>query len=206
MVAVIDAHEGAGASAGWEKHRLTLTLEKSKAWLAWAEYDGKWFEQLYFADFIEDRASDINSPTPTHMLELAQHFQAARSVNFESSERMSDGQTNLVYKEETTAKAGAKGTIEIPDKLRLIIKPYIGGPTYWLWARFRYRLVGGAVKLGYVLERPTELLEAAFVDIVAEIRDGKPETAHVPATDEKPSVLASPGHPGIRQPIFYGKP
>jgi uncharacterized protein YfdQ (DUF2303 family) len=207
VIAVINSHQGDDLPGGWRDHRLTLSLEKTTAWKAWEQFDGKWFNQLDFADFVELRASDIHVPEPTYMLELAQHFQAKRSIDFESSSRINNGETHLVYSEKTTgAKAGEKGGLDIPDKLRLILKPYIGGPSYWVWARFRYRIDGGALALGYVLERPIEILEAAFVDIVEEIRSGKEATEAREATENTPSVLAAPGHPGITQPILYGKP
>lgn len=194
VVAVIDSHEGADLPAGWEGHKLTLSLEKTDAWLAWAKADGQWFDQITFAEFIEDRASDVKTPTSAELLELAQSFQAHRKVEFESSERMKDGQTNLQFKETVTAKAGQKGNIVIPDELLLVLKPYVGGPAYHVFARFRYRLNGAQLVLGVVLQRPQEILDAAFADVVTAIREGEK------ARDGWPE------HGGISQPIFYGRP
>lgn len=194
VVAVIDAHEGAGKPAGWEGHKLTLALEKTDAWKAWTKADGQWFQQLDFAEFIEDRASDVKTPSSADLLELAQSFQAHRKVDFESSERMKDGQTNLAFKETVAAKAGQKGNIVIPDELLLVLKPYVGGPAYHVFARFRYRLNGAQLALGIVLQRPQEILDAAFADVVTAIREGEK------ARDGWPE------HGGISQPIFYGRP
>lgn len=194
VVAVIDSNEGAGKPAGWEGHRLALSLEKTDAWKAWAKADGQWFAQLDFAEFIEDRASDVKTPSSADLLELAQSFQAARKVDFESSERMKDGQTNLAFKETVAAKAGQKGNIVIPDELLLVLKPYVGGPAYHVVARFRYRLNGATLGLGIVLQRPQEILDAAFADVVTAIREGEK------ARDGWPE------HGGISQPIFYGRP
>jgi uncharacterized protein YfdQ (DUF2303 family) len=208
VIGVIDAPAGAERPSGWQTHRVTLSLEKSKPWVAWEQSDRAWFEQMDFADFIEDRASDVRDPEPATLLELAQSFQAAREVDFESSERMSDGQTRLDFKETITAKAGQKGHIEIPDRLQLALKPYIGGPAYWVTARFRYRLRGAQLRLGYVLERPQEILDLAFADIVAEIRHGR---AGIEEQGQKtevgtPIVTIQEGFAGITQPIFYGRP
>lgn len=194
VIAVLDSHEGADLPAGWEGHKLTLSLEKTDAWTAWAAADGKWLQQLEFAEFIEDRASDVKEPTAADLLELAQSFQAHRNVEFESSERMKDGQTNLAFKETVTAKAGQKGNIVIPDELLLVLKPYVGGPAYHVYARFRYRLNGAQLSLGIVLQRPQEILDAAFADVVTAIRDGEQARDGWPA------------HGGITQPIFYGRP
>lgn len=206
VVAIVNTHEGANKPAGWDDHRLTLDLVKSKPWLAWEELDGRLIDQVTFAEFIELRAMDIRTPDAAHMLDLAQHFTAKRSVDFESSEKLANGEVQLKYTESTTAKAGQKGSVEIPERLQLVLRPYIGGPAYFVWARFRYRLHGSDLKLGVVLERPQEILDAAFVDIVTEIREGKVSTTAADATENSPSVIAAPGHKGISQPILYGRP
>jgi len=193
VIAIIDSHQGADKPAGWGQHRLTLALEKTKAWRAWVGHDGQWLKQVDFAEFIESRAPEVKTPTSASLLELAQSFQATRHVEFESSERLKDGQTQLGYKETLTAKAGHKGTIVIPDDLLLVLKPYVGGPTYHVTARFRFRLNGTELVLSYTLERPEEILDAAFADLIAAIRDG-----------EKRDGQAF--HNGITQPIFFGRP
>jgi len=104
----------------------------------------------------------------------------------------------LSYKETVTAKAGQKGSIEIPKKIKLALRPYVGGPIYFIWANFRYRLDGANVRMGFKLERPENVLEAAFADIVTEIRDGR--------TDKKDGTETRV-HDGVGDvPIFNGKP
>lgn len=198
VVAIIDSHEAAGLNPGWQKHRVTLDLEHSKAWLAWAEADGKLFEQDVFADFLDDRYIDVIDPTAARMIDIARSFQAHTKVNFESSIREASGDVKLNFTEDTTAKAGQKGDIEIPARIQLALRPYVGGPIYSIWANFRYRLRGGAVFLGFKLERPENILEAAFADIVTEIRDGRTDKR-----DGEETVV----HQGIGEvPIFMGRP
>ncbi|MEA1264217.1 DUF2303 family protein [Microbacterium sp. STF-2] len=204
VIAVIDSHESTGGEPGWQKHRVSLDLEHSKAWLAWAAADGKLATQEEFADFLDDRYLDVIEPTPAQMIDIARTFQAKTKVNFESGVRETSGEVKLTYQEETTAKAGQKGDIEIPSRIQLALRPYVGGPIYSIWASFRYRLRGGSVVLGFKLERPELILEAAFADIVSEIRDGK--------TDKRPNADSSElvetrVHDGIGDvPIFYGRP
>lgn len=203
VVAIIDAHAD---EPGWEDHRLRLVLEKTPAWIAWAEMDGKMVGQVDFAEFIDLRASDVREPEPAALIELAQFFEAKRNLEYESSERMTDGQTRLVYKETISAKAGQKGDIQIPDRIQLVLKPYIGGPSYYVWARFRYRIHGSALLLGYVIERPQEILDAAFADIVALIQNGKSETPDQQATDSAPFRPGSKGFAGVTQRVYFGRP
>lgn len=192
---VADLAQQAAEPTELQKHQLRLALEKSKPWLAWEKADGHLFAQDEFADFLEDRYLDVREPAPALLIDIATTFQAKTNVDFNSGVRLDSGDVRLTFEEKTTAKAGQKGDIEIPKRIELVIRPYIGGPIYSIWASFRYRLRGGSVFLGFKLERPENILDAAFADIVAEIRDG--------ATD-KDGVQVHPGVGGV--PIFNGKP
>lgn len=194
VVGVIDSHEEAGGFPGWQKHTVRLALEKSKPWLAWEAVDGKLLSQEDFADFIDDQWSDVTDPAPGVLIDIATTFHAKTNVEFNGGVRLDSGDVKLTFEEKTTAKAGQKGDIEIPTKVQLALRPYIGGPIYSIWAHFRYRLRSGQVLLGFKLERPERVLEAAFADIVTDIRDGK--------TDGDTVV-----HLGIGDvPVFNGKP
>lgn len=195
VVAVIDSHQGTEAEPGWQKHWLTLALEKSKSWIAWEKVDGQLLDQATFADFLDDRWSDVIEPDAALMVDLATTFQAKTKVDFDSGVRMDSGEVKLTYAETVTARAGQKGEITIPKKVKLALRPYVGGPIYSIWAHFRYRLQGGDVRMGFRLERPENTLDAAFADIVTDIRDGRAETD------------AAVAHEGIGDvPIFSGKP
>lgn len=202
VIAVIDSHDGGGYDAGWQKHRVSLDLEHSKQWLAWKSADGKLFEQGEFADFIDDQWNDVIDPEPARMIDIARTFQAHTKVTFESAIRDQSGDVKLSYVEDTAAKAGQKGDIEIPARIQLALRPYIGGPIYSVWANFRYRLRGGSVVLGFKLERPENTLEAAFADIVTEIREGRTDKRVTPEASAAVRV-----HDGIGEvPIFFGRP
>lgn len=197
VVAVIDSHDQ--GEPGWQKHAVRLELRHTKSWEAWTKVDGKLLEQTEFAEFIEQQALDVRTPETAVLIEIAQSFQAKTSVDFEGGERLDSGQVRLEYKETVSAKAGQKGHIDIPKELELLLRPYIGGPVYVVVARFRYRLRGSQLGLGIVLQRPQEILDAAFADIVTEIRDGKTVTK-----GEDKTVV----HEGIPSavPIFSGRP
>ncbi|MDY7542638.1 MULTISPECIES: DUF2303 family protein [unclassified Cryobacterium] len=205
VVAVIDSHTGADKPAGWEGHKLTLGLVKTPAWLAWAEHDlgtnpRAWFNQAEFAEFIEARALDVVDPDHARLIEIATTFEAKSNADFGSAVRLDNGEVKFEYTETTTAKAGSKGALEIPKILKLAIRPYIGGPIYHVTAQFRYRVNSGDLRLGFALERPQDILDAAFADVVSEIRDGKTEKKVGPPPTETRLFE------GITAPIFYGKP
>lgn len=177
VVGVINAHEGAdgpvdtdGPLAGWGDHRVTYSVQHTKAWKAWAEADGKLLPQAAFAELIEDRSIDIADPSAADMLELAQTFEATTGVRFESAESISSGERQFMYREQVDAKAGRAGRLTVPKSFTLALKPFEGASPYKVTARLRYRIREGALSLGFRLERPEDVLRDAFEDVVAAIQ------------------------------------
>src|SRR5690606_15598320 len=170
---------------------------------AWASRDlsadpRAWMDQQQFAEFIEDRALDVLEPDHARLIELATKFEATTKVEFGSAVRLDTGEVQFQYTETVGAKKGAKDQIEFPKELKLGLRPYIGGPIYYVFASLRYRIRQEGLVLGYALQRPENILEAAFADIVTEIRDGKTDTR-----DGESTRL----HEGIGDvSIFYGRP
>lgn len=178
IVGVINAHEGVdgpvgpdGPLAGWGDHRVTYAVQTTTAWDAWAERDGQLMDQSTFAELIEDRAIDIIDPSAADMLELAQTFQATIGVKFESSKLLSSGERQLEYREQVEAKAGRAGQLVIPKAFKLALRPFEGAEVYGISARFRYRMADGALRVGYRLERPDDVLREAFEGVVKQVED-----------------------------------
>lgn len=181
LVAVINAHTAAPEGpelgpdddglAGWGDHRIRLDLRTTPEWQAWTAHDRHLLDQVTFAEHVEDRIPDFVNPTGADMLELAQSFSANRSVRFESSRRIKNGETQLVYKEETEAAAGKRGDMAIPDTFELGLTPFEGSPAYKVTARLRYRIGEGVLRIGYILDRPEEVQRSAFLDIVNQVQE-----------------------------------
>lgn len=194
VVAVIDAHDGAGHDAGWGSHRATLKLEHTLGWETWTAHSGHLLSQVDFAELIEARTVDVLDPSGARMLEIAQSFHATTGVEFKAGSRLASGEVKFQYEETVSAKAGQNGDITIPDHFVLGLKPYIGGPTYRIKARLRYRVGAGGLKIGYVLERPEDVLEAAFGDIIDVLQNGREESDALPAVEK------------LSQPVYFGRP
>ena len=169
IVGVLNGH--GAADPGWGDHRVELLLRKTPAWQAWEKMNGSLVNQVQFAQHIEDRLIDIVSPAGAVMLELAQTFQAKTKVSFESSKRLSSGERQLEYRENIEAAAGRKGDITIPETFELGIAPFEGSPAYKVIARLRYRLADGNLAIGFALERPEDVLRAAFGDVLDDLQD-----------------------------------
>ncbi|MFD8687806.1 DUF2303 family protein [Streptomyces sp. NPDC059651] len=165
ITAVLDAHTT--EDARWGGHRLQLSLRETSAWRAWTAADNQLVTQGQFAEFIEDNLVDLVEPDSATMLELAQSFEATTSAEFQSSQRLDSGQRTFTYAEEVQAKAGHKGEITIPATLVLALAPFEGTERYKVTARFKYRLdrQKGELRLGFKIERPEDILTAAFNDI-----------------------------------------
>jgi uncharacterized protein YfdQ (DUF2303 family) len=183
VLAVLNDHEpnpdpGAG-TPGWADHRATLQLVQTEDWRHWAKLNGQFVDQVRFAEHLDDGAASIVAPSAADMIALAQRFQASRSVTFLSAARIQTGDTALTYEETTSARAGQKGTIEIPDTILLRIAPWEGCPEYDLAARFRYRIKDGSLVLGYRMVRPDLLLREAFGVVLAAIHTETGITAYL---------------------------
>lgn len=152
-------------TAGHRDHKATLALRKTTAWKLWEELNGKLIDQEAFAGHIEARTIDIISPTGAELLDLVQSIRQTTKSDFESAKRLSDGQTVLEYRETTTATAGTKGEYAIPEQFSVALAPFEGVAPYQITAHLRTRVKDSKLALGFVLERPQEVLEAAFTQI-----------------------------------------
>lgn len=168
IAAILNGHEPA-AGAGWGDHRATLTLRPTEEWKRWCGRDGKIEGQKAFAEHIEDCLADIVEPEGAVMLELAQSFQAATSVNFRQANKLADGQRQLVYEETIEARAGQRGEITIPEVFVIGVAPFEGSAGFRINARLRYRMSEGKLAIGYVLDRPDKVARAAFDDVLTEV-------------------------------------
>lgn len=167
IVALLNDHQV--GVAGWGDHRATLTLRHPPAWKRWMGLNGKLVDQQQFAEHIEQSLPEVVEPDGATMLEIAQSFLATRSVEFKSDQRLTSGQVKLQYEETIAARAGAKGDLQVPQEITVALSPYEGMDAFRITARLRFRINDGDLRVGYVLDRPEELLRAAFNEVVATV-------------------------------------
>lgn len=169
VTAVLDANTATDARFGG--HRLHLALRETTAWQQWMRSNGELMGQEDFAEFLEDHLPELLEPSAADMLEIAQSFQANSKVDFQSATRLNSGQRKFEYVETTTAKAGQKGSLEVPETFIIGLVPFEGSAGYKLTARLRYRIGQNGLRLGYKLDRPDEVRKTAFADVVKAIGD-----------------------------------
>lgn len=173
ITAVINSHEA--DYAGWGDHKAVLQLRPTADWLEWTGNNEKWLKHPNLADFVEKHLTNFVAPEGATVLEIVQEFRAIRansSVRFDSSQRVKSGQTRITYHETIEAKAGATGSIDIPDVLTLAIQVYEHGETVGVTARLRYQISDGTLYLGYLLDRPTDVLRSVFQTVCDEVSGG----------------------------------
>lgn len=176
VTAVLNGHDT--DAPGWGDHRAVLRFRQTPAWERWRSNDRKMLSQVAFAEHIEDGLGEIVEPPGAEMLELAQSFQAATKVNFKSSRMLDSGQRQLDYEETIDARAGQKGNLVIPKAFTLALAPYEGCAPYKVVARLRFRIAEGTLTLGYVLDRPIDVLRSAFDDEVVKVETATGLTAY----------------------------
>lgn len=189
VTAVFDDH-GAGGLPGWRRHRAVLVIRRDPEWQGWLARNGKLSGQEEFAEFIEDHLNTIIDPDPATMLEISTTFQARRNASFERGTRLQSGDVQLRWTEETTATAGTKGHLEVPERFTVRLAPYLGVDPVELQARLRYRINDGQLRIGYALHRPDVAEQEAFDRIRAFVGENTHVDMHL---GEAPSSL-HPSH------------
>jgi uncharacterized protein YfdQ (DUF2303 family) len=195
VTAVLDAHNADSARFG--EHRLTLHLQYSQSFNAWLQRSSYTFTQVLFAEFIEDHRSDVREPVAAELLELAQTFQATTKASFKSSNVLKSGQRQLEYTETIDASAGRSGKLTIPDEFVLALPVFEGDhEPYRVAARLRYRIDQAGLKMIYIIDRSTEIVDAAFEGVIAELNRGGGPAGQ--AGDSVPEPLGVPILRGYR--------
>ena len=155
-------HEAHGTS-GARKHSATLTLLPSEEFTRWNAMQGKLHPQADFALFLEENASDIHTPEPGIMLELARDLEGVTGQTFKSRTRLKDGSHGFQF--ETENKIVSK--VQAPEEFVLQIPVYHGEEPELLTAKFRWRAPPDGMLLGFVWHRVEYMRRARFTQIAA---------------------------------------
>lgn len=169
--ALIDYHDKAGVAA-WKKHRCILELRHSKDFAEFKKNSGCSMGQSPFAEFIEDHSHCFYMPTAAEMIEIAITLEAAKSANFRSAVRISNGTVQFKFEETLAAKAGEKGQLEVPESFSLMLVPFKGGADASMRAMLRYRIGSdGSLTFHYKLMDVQRTIDYAIEATTSKIRD-----------------------------------
>lgn len=167
------------------QHRADLVLEHSEAWREWiVKRHGKWLTQYDFAEFIEDRIGDIVGDG-AEMLEIARTLESKQNVAFKSGVRLDNGDFCLNWETTSTAKAGQRGDLEVPDHIGVLIPVFDGEDPIELVARLRYRITDGALMFQLAFKE----IDARLIECFDDVRTRIAVACQVPVYIGKVSVL-----------------
>lgn len=171
FMAIIDFHESHD-KANWKSHKLLYACPTTKEWNCWFEKNNEKMTQEDFAFFLEENIREIVEPNGAVMLEIAATLKASNNVDFRSAIRLNNGEIQFNYIEKIEGAAGVNGQLSIPEKFKLLLTPFIKGPSYEIEARFRYRVHSGGVHIWYTLIRPHVFLDDALTEVFEKIKTG----------------------------------
>ncbi|MFP4240076.1 MAG: DUF2303 family protein [Rhodosalinus sp.] len=148
-------------------HTATLKLRESEEFRRWNEVQGALHEQMAFAEFLDENASDITDPEPAVFLEIARDLEATQGVIFKAGTRLQTGERHLTYETETHVK----GDMKVPTRFTLSIPLFQGEAPVDIEASFRFRPQQSGLKLGFVWRRVEYQRQAVFAAVAHRVSE-----------------------------------
>lgn len=171
MIAAIDYHATTPTGAPeFITHLAVLTLRTTDEWDRWIGSDKKQFNQIEFAEFVEENSLDIVDPSSATIMEMALSLQSSNEVRWKSAARLDNGAIHLEYQDDAKAMGGKDGSMELPELFKLNLAAFRGLEEKIIEARFRYRLRSGSIALFYQLVRPQKLIDAMVLDAMDKVK------------------------------------
>lgn len=146
-------------SGGWQDDKITMQVEESRELTQWRAFFD-WRTQVDLAEFLEEHMDEVDGGAD--IFEMAKTLDLTRESTCKSAIRLKTGSTRLEYNDETTS------SVEIPDRITLMLPLFAGGPIFKMEAFLRYRLRGGGVHFLIKPKLLTRAIEQAFMELVTE--------------------------------------
>lgn len=189
-VGVLDYH--VGKDPAWGSHRVQLDLEMSEELRPWVQGAGKLWEQVAFAEFVEDHNADVHQPQPADLVELALSLKGRTDAKWEMKRNTQNGTGVLHFEEETST-----GDVTVPRELELFLPILHGEESRSVKVLLGYRV--GAGKVGFTWRIPA--LAARLREALKDVRKiMASELAEVPVMEgaidsmgqeEKPAAVVT---------------
>lgn len=172
MTAALDWHRGnqdtdSPLAPDAVKHKATLQLRESEEFRRWNAMQDHMHDQMVFAEFLDENATDIIDPEPSVMIEIARDLEATQGVVFKANTRLQTGERSLTYETETHTK----GDIKVPTRFTLQIPLFDGEEPVDIVASFRFRPRPDGLKLGFVWRRVEYRRQAEFRQIAHRVAE-----------------------------------
>ncbi len=159
-----------GLLAGWGDHKAVFAMRFSPAWTAWTGFDNRQMDQVSFANFLEERISEIADPPGADLFEVVRTLRVHVNATWENIINTQHNGVQFRWSEDVNT-----GDVTLPEKLALVLSPFDGGSLVQLEAKLRFTKPdsNGRVKFHYVLgEETRRILDELFGDICQAVLAG----------------------------------
>lgn len=175
MRVYLDYHSSVESSgeihASWCNHLADFELEPTVEWAAWMSNSHSWMPQDRFAEFLEDRQDEIVKDHVQPLLDVAEKLHVSRDVKIASGKRLSDGNIQFIYEEDTKATSSkGGGNMTVPSVFSINLVPYTGLDGVKLNVRFKYRIGKDGCQMRYELVAAHKVKELRMTDVVASMQ------------------------------------
>ncbi len=182
LVSILDYHaKGHAGAPDWGQHRGSYAFPFSDEWKKWAGSNGKQMQQAAFAQFIEDRITDVSDPgqvknvqdyqpllellgtsfaLPMKLIELSRGLSVRENAKVKNAVNLATGEASVQF--ETTLAGDDGAPLKVPGAFLITIPIFHGGAAYRIPARLRFRAGGGSIVWWYDLHDPQRRLDDAI--------------------------------------------
>lgn len=173
-VAVLDDHGGTPGTAGWKEWRATLKLAMHPQTVRLLKAVRELLSPLSLAELIEDNEDAFYDPPAAELLKVALTLKAAQNSRVLEAHNLANGDVAIEYRTETTASAGADGTLRIPELVTLRLPVFLGEAPQELVMRFRYRVKEGRLMFALVMPGAQNTLRATAEALASKLGKDSP--------------------------------
>jgi uncharacterized protein YfdQ (DUF2303 family) len=185
LLAVLDYHRKTSDGAPqFGEHRSIYEPPLSEEWKAWTSTNGNVMSQSDFAQFLEDRISDVIQPgvvnedhalaefanlvggtfaSPSKLIELSRGLAVNVEERVKQAVNLSSGAISVQY--EAVHGDGRGNPLEIANLFLIAIPVFRSGALYRIPVRLRYRVSQGRLSWFYQLCRADKTFDHAFEEI-----------------------------------------
>lgn len=175
LVAIYNDHNN--EVAGWRDDQLVLKLQADADWEAWHKISGQPFTQESFGDVVEELIHTVIEPDQADLLEVIDSVRASTKGEFSSEITRANGGQKVTYNVEVDTKAGRTKDLEVPQIIKLRLRPWEGHATYYdVEAYFRLRVDHGQLRLTVKLKPTRQIIRESWAEITTGVTSaiGKP--------------------------------
>lgn len=146
------------AAAAWGGHIITLMPRFAPAYAAWRKINRNSLGQREAMEFLEDRLIDVTKPDAADIMDMVMNFDGLTKVTFSSSQRLTDGRVQVIYKEEEADS----GKVTFYDEMTLLVPVFEGAEPEPVKIRVRHRTRDGNLSFIFVIGNIEDLEQRAF--------------------------------------------